>query len=102
MAIYNEHCELDLEKFDIYNLYRDQVCYLKVNKNHLNVNIDPDNWNKIKAIIEMADCEERRQALDKWFEDAAPNMYGQGKDFEFSPGLLDRIIELLKEKFEKT
>jgi hypothetical protein len=101
MVLYDDKAELDLEKFDIYNYYRDQVCYLKLDKNLLNLNVDPDNWLEIKAIISKTDDTTRITELRDWFEKAAAGSYGPGKDFEFTDDLLLKICEEMKKKFER-
>lgn len=98
MVTYNENTELDITKFDIYNQYRDQICFIKVAKKQFNVNVDPDNWQELKNIIKLQDKQHQIQQLNNWFLNTAPESYGPTREFEFTEGLLERIIDLLRVK----
>lgn len=99
MVLFDENAELDLEMFDIYNQYRDQICYLKVDKNLLNLNLDPSSWQELKNIIAIEEQEKKLNLTREWFLKVAPNLYGSDKEFDFTDGLLIKIIASLKAKF---
>lgn len=100
MVVYNENVQLDLEKFDIYNQYRDHVCYIKLNKEIFDVPMNPDQWEELQNIVENNKVENQVLLLDEWFGNIVPESYGKEKEFEFTDKLLKRILLHLKDKFD--
>ena len=99
MALYNEKTDINLDKFDIYNQYRDQICYIKVNQNLFDVIIDPDDWQELEEIVKNENKQAKIEAVKEWFRKVSPDKYGPGKEFEFTNSLIEIIIEGLKDKF---
>lgn len=95
MVLYDSTTELDIEKFDLYNQYRDQVCFLKVDKKLFNIVITPDSWQDLATIVKS----ENIKALNEWFLKEAPDVYGVDKEFLFTDNLLNILIDKLKDKF---
>ncbi|MEW5820577.1 MAG: hypothetical protein AB1782_10335 [Cyanobacteriota bacterium] len=100
MVLYDENTDLDIEKFDIYNQYRDQICYLKLNKTLFNVALEPDSWQELQEIVFTENKETRLTNIRKWFLTVEPDKFGSNKEFDFSDGLFEKLIEELKTKFD--
>lgn len=100
MVLYNENTQLDLEKFDIYNQYRDQVCYITIDKKVFDIPMEPKHWEQLENIVQNKDLDEQVKLLDDWFKSIVPDNYGEGKAFEFNDKLLKRILLHLKDKFD--
>lgn len=99
MVLYDENTDLDLEKFDIYNQYRDQICFIKVNKINFNIAIEPDDWQKLKTIVFKEDHTQSLCDLREWFTKTAPEKFGPDKDFDFTDALFEKLKQALKAKF---
>ncbi|MGD9581119.1 MAG: hypothetical protein AB7V50_07080 [Vampirovibrionia bacterium] len=95
MVLYDDKTELNIEKFDLYTQYRDQICYLKVNDKTLNVIITPESWQELSEIVNN----KNPQSLNEWLCNIMPDNYGQNKEFLFEHNLLNILLEKLKEKF---
>ena len=99
MVLYDENTDINLDKFDIYNQYRDQICYMKVDKHLFDIVIDPDNWQELGDIIKLEDKTKKIQSVRQWLEKTAPNKFGKDKEFDFTDSLIEIIMEDLKNKF---
>ena len=95
MVLYDDKAKLNIEKFDLYNQYRDQICYLKVDNKIFNVVMTSENWQDLTTIVSNEDV----KSLKTWFSDIAPDIFGPDKEFYFTDELLELLIDKLKSKF---